>query len=143
MPAKATRRKRKARAPAKKARPLRVIVFACSRTAERNIADDHMRFCTDDKVPVIPIMCSGRLSIAVLLKAFENGADGVLVAGCNPDECRFGFGARHGVATVIRTQRLLNLLGIEKERLRFSGGRDLTEAFSDFRKHLAKLGGLR
>ncbi len=143
MPAKTTRRKRKAKASAKRARPLKVIVLACSRTVEGNIAGDHMRLSVHDKVPVIPIMCSGRLSSAVLLKAFENGADGILVAGCNPDDCRFGFGARHGVATVIQTQRLLNLLGIEKQRLRFSGSRDLMEAHRDFKKHLVKLGALR
>jgi len=32
--------------------------------------------------------------------------------GCNPDECRFGFGARNGVATVVQAQKLLHTLGL-------------------------------
>ena len=143
MPARTKQRKTRAKTAKKKAGPLRIIVFACSRTIESNIAGDHMSLSLDDNIPVIPIMCSGRISIAILLKAFEKGADGILVAGCNPDECRFGFGAHHGIAAVIQVQNLLNLLGIEKERVRFSGGRALTEAYRSFKKHLAKLGVLK
>ena len=127
----------------KTAEPLKIIVFACSRTVESNIAGDHMSLNVNEEIPVIPIMCSGRISIAVLLKAFEKGVDGILVAGCNPDDCRFGFGARHGVSTVIQAQNILNLLGVEKERVRFSGGRALAEAYRSFKKHLAKLGVLK
>jgi len=143
MLVKSKRKKVKSKAVRKKTIRLSLVVLACSRTVEKNISDDRMHLDVNGPVPVVPIMCSGRLSSAILLRAFENGADGVLVAGCNPDECRFGFGARHGVATVIQTQKLLNLLGIEKERLRFSGSRELGEAYSSFKKQVAKLGKLK
>jgi F420-non-reducing hydrogenase iron-sulfur subunit len=119
---------------------LKILVFACSRTVESIIGDDRMHLKIADDIPVIPIMCSGRMSSAIILKAIEQGADGVLVAGCNPDECRFGFGAKNGVATVVQAQRLLHILGIGKERVRFSGGKKIEEAYKEYSKQLKKHG---
>ena len=139
MPVKVKRKKSKSR----KDKTLKIVVFACSRTVESNISSDHIHLSLNNKVPVVPIMCSGRINCAILMKAFESGADGVLVAGCNPDECRFGFGARYGVATVIQAQKILNLLGIEKERIKFSGGMEITDAYRRFKNSLKKIGQLK
>lgn len=119
---------------------LKILVFACSRTVESVIGDDRMHLEIERDIPVIPIMCSGRMSSAMILRTIEQGADGVLVAGCNPDECRFGFGARNGVATVVQAQKLLHTLGLGRERVRFSGGRKIEEAYEEYRKQLKKCG---
>jgi len=128
----------KSKKSGKKAQP-KIIVFACSRTVEKNISDDRMQLKMPKGFDVIPIMCTGRMSVKIILNAIQNGADGVIVAGCKPDECRFGFGARHGVETVSQAQKLLHTLGKGEECVRYSGGRKIEEAYEEFLKNLSKI----
>jgi len=69
-------------------------------------------------VRVIRVMCSGRVDPLFVLKAFEKGADGVLLAGCHPGDCHYISGNQNAVVTVGKTTQLLELLGIEVGRLR-------------------------
>jgi len=43
-------------------------------------------------VRVVRVMCSGRVDPTFVLKAFESGADGVLICGCHPGECHYAEG---------------------------------------------------
>jgi F420-non-reducing hydrogenase iron-sulfur subunit len=63
-------------------------------------------------------MCSGRVTSGFILEAFRLGADGVLVTGCHPGDCHYISGNQTAVTTVERTRRLLELLGIDGDRLR-------------------------
>ena len=53
---------------------------------------------------VIRTMCSGRVDPELILRAFQKGADGVLVAGCHPGDC-------HYIGGNYRTRRRIALLG--------------------------------
>ena len=69
---------------------------------------------------VVPIrvMCSGRVDPTFVIKAFADGADGVLIAGCHPGDCHYQEG---NYKTMRRYPMLLNLLdqfGIERDRVR-------------------------
>jgi len=46
-------------------------------------------------VKVIRVPCSGRLNPMFVLRAFQRGADGVLVAGCHPGDCHYSTGNYH------------------------------------------------
>ncbi len=63
-------------------------------------------------------MCLGRLHPGLVLKAFELGADGVLMVGCPPGECRYEFGNSRAEDLFKETRALAHLLGIGEERLR-------------------------
>ena len=64
-------------------------------------------------------MCTGRVDPAFILRAFSNGADGVYVGGCWPGECHYTTeGNYHALSTVLLTRKLLELIGINPERLR-------------------------
>jgi F420-non-reducing hydrogenase iron-sulfur subunit len=63
-------------------------------------------------------MCGGRVAPSFVLKAFELGADGVLVATCHFEDCHYMFGARKAAEVYEITERLTEMLGIEKERLK-------------------------
>ena len=63
-------------------------------------------------------MCGGRVTPSFVLKAFELGADGVLVATCHFEDCHYMFGARNAADVHKITEKLVEILGIEKERLR-------------------------
>ncbi len=71
------------------------------------------------EVNVIRVMCAGRVNTALLLKAFEKGADGVLIAGCRIDNCQNGTGPEVALKNIDHAYEILNLLGLKKERLQF------------------------
>jgi len=67
----------------------------------------------------IRVMCTGRIDPQFVLKAFEQGADGVLILGCHPGDCHY---KEQNYRAVGRHHILLHLLeqfGIESDRCRF------------------------
>ncbi len=63
------------------------------------------------------VMCIGRINQALILKAFEFGADGVILLECKDEDCRYGPGPEVGHTNVHRVRRLLRLIGIGQRRL--------------------------
>jgi len=71
-------------------------------------------------VRIIRVPCSGRVNPVFLLRALQNGADGVLVSGCHPGDCHYISGnlaARRKFALV---KELVQYAGIEPERVQFT-----------------------
>jgi len=71
-------------------------------------------------VRLMRLPCTGRMSPLMILKAFEQGADGVLVSGCHPGDCHYVQGnlvARRRF-TIFRS--LLDFIGIDLRRLHFA-----------------------
>ena len=69
-------------------------------------------------IRIVRVMCSGRVDPTLVLKAFQEGADGVLVSGCHPGDCHYVDG---NIKTLRRTplvEKLITQLGIEPERFR-------------------------
>lgn len=62
-------------------------------------------------------MCGGRVTPGMVLKAFELGADGVLVATCHFEDCHYMFGAKKAADVHKITEQLTAMIGIENERL--------------------------
>lgn len=69
-------------------------------------------------IRIVRVMCSGRIDPAFILTALFGGADGVLVGGCHPGDCHYISGNYYAERRIKITQRLLEALGIERERLR-------------------------
>ena len=69
-------------------------------------------------VRLIRVMCSGMVDPIYVLRAFERGADGVLVAGCHIGDCHYISGNLKAEERVERLKRLIHTLGLEDERLR-------------------------
>jgi len=63
--------------------------------------------------------CAGKIDIDYLLKAFTYGADGVLVLGCHPDNCKSQQGILHARWRVERTQGMLAEAGVDPRRLSY------------------------
>lgn len=70
-----------------------------------------------DYVLVVEVMCTGRLTPALLLGAVERGATGVMVCGCTVEGCHYGFGRENGGRVVERTLNILSLLGYDRNIL--------------------------
>jgi coenzyme F420-reducing hydrogenase delta subunit len=76
-----------------------------------------MRLSYPSSVKVIQVPCSGRVDILHLLKAIEDGADGVYVAGCLEGECHFLSGNLKAKKRVQYVKQTLEELGLEPERV--------------------------
>jgi coenzyme F420-reducing hydrogenase delta subunit len=68
-------------------------------------------------VRLLRVPCTGKVEINHILRAFEWGVDGVIVAGCLEGGCHFLEGNLRARKRVERTQRMLEEIGIEPERL--------------------------
>lgn len=69
-------------------------------------------------VRVVRVMCSGRIDPAFVLKAFREGADGVLLAGCHFGDCHYISGNHKAARRFPALKRMLEQFGIEPERIR-------------------------
>jgi len=73
-----------------------------------------------DNVRIIRLPCTGRIDPLFIIKAFERGADGVIVSGCHPADCHYTAGNYHARRRFAVLKELLELLGVEPGRLTFS-----------------------
>ncbi|MGA8849471.1 MAG: hydrogenase iron-sulfur subunit [Dehalococcoidia bacterium] len=99
-------------------------------------------------VHIIRTMCSGGVSPAFILKAFQAGADGVLICGCNPGDCHYREGNYKAVRRVTLLKKVLERLGIEEQRLQLhwvcaSCGDEFVEVVNNITAELKELGPLR
>ena len=69
---------------------------------------------------LIRVPCTGRIDPVFIIKAFENGADGVLISGCHPGDCHYNAGNFHARRRWILFKNLLDFVGIDSSRLHFS-----------------------
>ncbi|MBN8544891.1 MAG: hydrogenase iron-sulfur subunit [Ignavibacteria bacterium] len=69
---------------------------------------------------LIRVPCTGRIDPVFIIKAFESGADGVLVSGCHPGDCHYNAGNFHARRRWIMFRELLEFAGIDSSRLHFS-----------------------
>jgi len=67
-------------------------------------------------VDIIRVMCSGRVDPTFVLKAFQLGADGVLICGCHPGDCHYSEGNYKTARRVPILIKLLEQFGIEPQR---------------------------
>ena len=76
-----------------------------------------MRLSYPSSIKVIQVPCSGRVDILHLLKAIEDGADGVYVAGCLEGECHYLTGNYKARRRVNYVKKTLEEIGLEPERV--------------------------
>ncbi len=71
-------------------------------------------------VKIIRFPCTGRIDFMLLMKAFQNGADGIIVSGCHPNDCHYTSGNFHAKRRWMVFHELLDYMGIDTERITFS-----------------------
>ncbi len=103
------------------------------------------RFQYPPTIRVIRVMCSGRIEPIFILKAFEAGADGVLVSGCHIGDCHYIDGNKSAEMRVKATSEILDLIGLGSDRLRLewisaSEGMKFAEVIRSFTEKIKELG---
>ena len=96
---------------------------------------------------IIRVMCSGRVDPQFVLKAFSEGADGVLISGCHPGDCHYQEGNYKALRRHRLLTKMLEQFGIEKERFRLewvsaAEGVKFQHICNEFTEQIRKLGPL-
>lgn len=71
-------------------------------------------------VRIIRVPCSGRINLLYILKALQNGADGILVSGCHPGDCHYISGNLVARRKFALMKNMAEYIGVEPERVQFS-----------------------
>ena len=97
----------------------KIVAFLCNWCSYRgaDLAGTSRIKCAAN-VRAIRVMCSGRVEPAFVLRAFELGADGVLVLGCHPGDCHYAEGNYKALRRMELLKRTLLQLGVEEDRFR-------------------------
>jgi F420-non-reducing hydrogenase iron-sulfur subunit len=96
----------------------------------------------------VRVMCSGRVDPTFVLRAFELGADGVLVSGCHPGDCHYAEGNYKAMRRVALLKAVLKANGVDPGRLRIewvsaSEGEKFARVVNEFTAQLRALGPLK
>lgn len=96
-------------------------------------------------IRIIRVPCSGRIDPLLIVKSFQLGADGVLVAGCHPGDCHYAEGNYHARRRFALLRSFLDYLGIERDRFRVewvsaSEGKRFSQVVSSLTDRLLELG---
>ncbi len=99
----------------------KVIAFVCNWCTYAGAdltGTSRIKYATN--VRMIRLPCTGRIDFMFILKAFVQGADGVMISGCHPGDCHYTAGNYHARRRWIAFRKLLDYVGIDIRRIRFS-----------------------
>ena len=124
-----------------------VIVAFCCHYCAYTAADmaGSKRLCYPPNVKIVRVPCSGRVDAMYLMKALENGADGVYVAGCLEGDCHFKNGNIKAAKRVAHVKKLLEEIGLDGDRVEMVAmsagmGERFAQIATDFTERMRKLG---
>ena len=99
----------------------RVVAFVCNWCTYAGAdltGTSRIKYATNVKIVRFP--CTGRIDYMLLLKSFAEGADGIIVSGCHPNDCHYTSGNFHARRRWIVFRNMLDFLGIDVRRITFS-----------------------
>ena len=95
-----------------------IVAFCCVNCASSAAKVAHgMKKALPNNIKIIQVPCTGRIETLHLLKPFEEGADGVYVAGCQTDSCQYISGITKAAKRVEQVKKILEELSMEPERI--------------------------
>lgn len=95
-----------------------IVVFVCNWDGLSCVeAAAHSRATYPASVKVIRVSCLSRVHSGLILKAFELGAEGVVLLGCESGSCYFGKDDQFSSREYEKTREVLELLGVGEKRL--------------------------
>ncbi|MGD2148481.1 MAG: hydrogenase iron-sulfur subunit [Anaerolineae bacterium] len=97
----------------------RIVAFLCNWCSYAGADNAGVaRMQSPANVLPIRVMCSGRVSPEMVLRAFRSGADGVLVLGCHIGECHYIDGNHRTAKRMPLMRNLLGYVGVNPDRFR-------------------------
>lgn len=97
-----------------------ITLFSCQYASQQSCADDGKKLQElgfPESIKVVRVPCTGKLQVTTMLKAFEEGADGVYVVGCPADGCHNVKGSVRAAKRVGAVREALAELDVEEGRV--------------------------
>ena len=123
-----------------------IVAFCCNwcSYAGADLAGNN-RLSYPANVKIIRVPCSCRVNPMFILRAFQRGADGVILCGCHPGDCHYTTGNYYTRRRMSLLFSMLDYLGIERARTRVewvsaAEGAKFAQTMSDFAQSVAALG---
>jgi coenzyme F420-reducing hydrogenase delta subunit len=99
---------------------VKIVAFLCEWCSYAGAdAAGTARLRQPEDIRIIRVPCSGRINPLFILKAFNLGADGVLVSGCHPNDCHFSEGNFYARRRLEILKEFLPITGIDKRRFSY------------------------
>jgi F420-non-reducing hydrogenase iron-sulfur subunit len=114
----------------------------CSYAGADGAGMARLKYPTNLKIIRVP--CSGRVPPELILRTFQEGADGVMILGCHIGDCHYGSGNHRTAKRMPLYRKLLEFAGIEPERFYMdwvsaSEGGKFTEVVTSFTEQVRQL----
>jgi heterodisulfide reductase subunit A len=98
--------------------PEEIMGFGCQWSGAASADQAGLRGLTySGRFYLLPVRCLGQIDPVVMGRAFLEGANGLLLIGCNPEECHHSYGLDHTWSRVWVLKKLLALCGLERDRI--------------------------
>lgn len=124
-----------------------VIIAFCCQYCAYNAADlaGSLRLEYPPNIRIVRTQCSGSVDPMMILKSFESGADGVMVAGCMAGDCHFMEGNYRATARMAHVKKLLAEVGLGADRAEMYNmsaamGRKFADTVTAFTEQIRQLG---
>jgi F420-non-reducing hydrogenase iron-sulfur subunit len=126
----------------------RIVGFLCNwcSYAGANLAGTS-RIQYPPNIRIIRVPCSGRVDPLFVAKAFQDGADGVMVLGCHPGDCHYRDGNYYARRRFNLMHGFLDFMGVDRRRLQIdwvsaAEGKRFARVVGDFTAQVRELGPL-
>jgi F420-non-reducing hydrogenase iron-sulfur subunit len=126
-----------------------IIVFACNwctYTGADLAGVSRLKYPSN--IRILRVMCTGRVDPAFVMKAFLNGAESVMVAGCHPGECHYLEGNLRAKERIDKMVEAIKILEFDIDRFRLewisaSEGKKFAQTMTEFTEQIRNLGPLK
>lgn len=125
---------------------MKIIIFGCTQCmyTAADLAGT-MKFQYDVSARIVEMPCTARLDINFILKALQEGADGVLIVGCHPGDCAYKTGNLGAERRVRFVKRLITQLGLNAGRVKMvfvsaAEGEKFADDINQFAKEIREIG---
>ena len=99
----------------------KIVAFVCNWCTYAGAdltGTSRLKYATNVKIVRFP--CTGRIDFLLLLKSFAQGADGIIVSGCHPNDCHYTSGNFHARRRWIAFRSILDMMGVDVRRVQYS-----------------------
>jgi coenzyme F420-reducing hydrogenase delta subunit len=99
----------------------KIVAFVCNWCTYAGAdltGTSRIKYATNVRIVRFP--CTGRIDHNLLLKAFAQGADGIIVSGCHPNDCHYTSGNFHARRRWIVFRQMMEYMGFDMRRVKFS-----------------------
>ena len=123
-------------------KPLKIVLFYCANALDAAVLRKSAGEADADDIKTVSLPCSGKVNLLYLLKAFEKGADGVMLVTCHYGDCKFIEGNLRAQKRAEAVDALLFESGMDRGHMRVvrknaeNGAGQIFEAIENFKNDI-------